>query len=408
MVGGHSSHSSPSVVDYRTTAPPFVPSHTLHTYYSPQPYQSYPQPYYPEHYGLAANYYAPPFYPPSYYHQTPKYYPQKTVYYPKPNQTQYYNILPPKQSTPDNSSPEANTEKSSPNGQLPRILFTGTIIIVDSIEKVQPALDELFRDGTAMTHGVGFDMEWKPNFGKGSPRNPTSLIQLSTDKVCVIFWMMYLGNQMPLELFSVLASPHILKIGQSLDCGDNERLRNEFHLDLVNSVDVSIVAKQKGFRKTNLKEQTKVLLGKNLSKFLCTSNWADVHLTPAQIRYAATDPYVQFLIYHKLNELPDAPPPPVSPPDEDEGDGVVDDMGSLSISEKNEPENFTQATKCPHCDRYFMKKVQVYAHLDHAHFDLLPSAEFHSCSLCLKQFRKYTALLIHQEMTGHNPSEQVE
>jgi hypothetical protein len=79
-------------------------------------------------------------------------------------------------------------------------------------------------------------MEWKPNFGKGSPKNPTSLIQLSTgnilnivcspfginisslftDKVCVIFWMMHLGNQLPLELFRVLSSPHILKIGQSL------------------------------------------------------------------------------------------------------------------------------------------------------------------------------------------------
>jgi len=392
MVGGHP--AAQSIVDYST--PPYgVP---LHAYY----HQSHPQTYYSEHqYGLAANYYVPPYYPPSYYPHTPKYYqPQKTVYYPKPNQTTYNH------NPTDNPSPETSPYKGTPNGQLPRILFTGTIIIVDSIEKVQPALDELFRDGTAMTHGVGFDMEWKPNFGKGSPRNPTSLIQLSTDKVCVIFWMMYLGNQLPLELFSVLSSPHILKIGQSLDCGDNERLRNEFHLDLVNSVDVSIVAKQKGFRKTNLKEQTKVLLGKNLSKFLCTSNWADVHLTPAQIRYAATDPYVQFLIYHKLRELPDAPLPPVSPPDEDESEEVVDDMiGSLSISDTPEPDAFTQATKCPHCDRYFMKKVQVYAHLDHAHFDLLPSAEFHSCSLCLKQFRKYTALLIHQEMTGHNPSE---
>ena len=37
--------------------------------------------------------------------------------------------------------------------------------------------------------------------------------------------------------------------------------------------------------------------GRNLSKFLCTSNWADVRLTPAQIRYAATDPYVTFLMY---------------------------------------------------------------------------------------------------------------
>jgi len=405
MVGGQSTHA-PQPVEYSNT-PYNVPSSHYAQYYPPQTYQQYPQQFYspqfpepPSQYGHMNNYYGATYYPPSYYSYAPKYQPQKTVYYSKPNQsTTYYNSTSPS----NNASPGSDTDKP-PSGQLPRILFSGTIIIVDSLEKVQPALAELFRDGTAMTHGVGFDMEWKPSFGKGSPRNPTSLIQLSTENVCVIFWMMHLGNKMPLELFQVLASPNILKIGQSLDCGDNERLTQDFHLDLVNTVDVSIIAKQKGFRKTNLKEQTKVLLGKNLSKFLCTSNWADVHLTPAQIRYAATDPYVTFLIYHKLKELPDAPIEPAVTPQssggEEESDEIIDEIGSLSVSDKAESD-ITLSSKCPYCDRYFMKKVQVYAHLDHSHFDLLPAGE-HTCSACSKVFRKYTALKIHQEMTGHS------
>lgn len=323
--------------------------------------------------------------------------------------------------------PSANTQQSPPN-QLPRIIFPGDIIIVDSTDKVKPALEELFRDGTARTHGIGFDMEWQPNFGKGSPRNPTSLIQLATDRVCVIFWMMHLGHYMPVELFEVLASPNILKIGQCLDCGDNERLNQEFHLFLANNVDISILAKQKGYRKTNLKEQTKVLLGKNLSKYLCTSNWADIHLTPAQIRYAATDAYVTFLIYHKLVALPDLPTLPVAPPIEDregEGEGSEDKRTSTIITEgekasvelivnmnvtvKQALESATttsqgsymaMSTPCPHCDRYFMKKVQLYAHLDCAHLEALPLGP-HACAVCAKQFRKYSALKTHEDMTGH-------
>jgi hypothetical protein len=45
------------------------------------------------------------------------------------------------------------------------------------------------------------------------------------------------------------------------DSGDNERLAGEFQLSLTNSVDISILARKKGYKKTNLKEQTKVLLG---------------------------------------------------------------------------------------------------------------------------------------------------
>lgn len=330
------------------------------------------------------------------------------------------------------------------NGQadkLPRIFFQGEIIVVDSIHKVKPALESLFKDGTAATMGIGFDMEWKPSFGKGTPRNPTSLIQLSTDKVCVIFWMMYLEHRMPVELYDVLASPHILKIGQCLDCGDNERLSQEFYITLANSVDIALLAKRKGFRKTSLKEQTKVLLGKNLNKFLCTSNWADIRLTPAQIRYAATDAYVTFLLYHKLATLPDAPPPPVRPPDGDESDSdnpatpndasesgesttptppnatspdhaEPDDDDSTQKQEGGEPNVAAQreiraqpemvpSSKCPHCERWFMKKVQLYAHLDHAHLPLLPPGP-QTCEVCLKQFRKYSAMKIHQAMSGHD------
>lgn len=79
---------------------------------------------------------------------------------------------------------------------------------------------------------------------------------------------------MPTELYDVLASPHVLKIGQclgttkiqanhlhALDSGDNERLNAEFFIRLTNSADIALLAKRKGLKKTNLKEQTKVLLG---------------------------------------------------------------------------------------------------------------------------------------------------
>lgn len=236
---------------------------------------------------------------------------------------------------------------------------------------------------------------------------------------------------MPNELYDVLASPQILKIGQCLDCGDSERLSQEFYITLANSVDIALLAKQKGFRKTSLKEQTKVLLGKNLNKFLCTSNWADIRLTPAQIRYAATDAYVTFILYHKLVALPDAPTPTlvVRPPDGDESDsdnsattndasgesanaapsdGKTDPDGPSPPNAEGEPSatepEMVLSTPCPHCDRFFMKKVQLYAHLDHAHVHLLPPGP-QTCAVCAKSFRKYSALKIHQAMSGHDTTD---
>lgn len=59
---------------------------------------------------------------------------------------------------------------------------------------------------------VGFDIEWRPTFLKGHSAYKTALIQISTDKSCLLVQMTYLDD-IPAELSRLLVSKRVVKVG---------------------------------------------------------------------------------------------------------------------------------------------------------------------------------------------------
>jgi hypothetical protein len=99
----------------------------------------------------------------------------------------------------------------------PLLEFKGRIVEVTQHNQVGPALDLLRKDahyGEAAADEpyayVGFDMEWRPEFAPGQV-NPVALIQLASERVCVLFYMLQLRS-MPKALRELLLDPYVLKV----------------------------------------------------------------------------------------------------------------------------------------------------------------------------------------------------
>lgn len=65
--------------------------------------------------------------------------------------------------------------------QMQVMTFDGKISLVDSLSKVQPAIDELYKNEI-----VGIDTETKPSFTRGT-HHKVSLLQISTTNHCFLF-----------------------------------------------------------------------------------------------------------------------------------------------------------------------------------------------------------------------------
>src|SRR5664279_2466347 len=128
--------------------------------------------------------------------------------------------------------------------KLPLKNFTGKILLVDTLE----AFNEVYN----YIHNLsilGFDTETKPSFKKGN-RNQVSLVQLANDDLAVLI---------RIKKFGILAN--------------------------------------------GLREMTAILLGFRISKSQQVTNWDAAELTESQLIYAATDAWVGYQIFAKLNSL---------------------------------------------------------------------------------------------------------
>jgi ribonuclease D len=177
---------------------------------------------------------------------------------------------------------------------LPLKHFTGQIMLVDTLEKFH----EVYRN---LQHikVLGFDTETKPSFKKGS-RNQVSLVQLANEEVSVLIRVNKIG--MPDGLVEILSNSSKIKIGVAIkdDLTGLNKLRNfkpEGFVELQNYV------KEFGILANGLRELTAILLGFRISKSQQVTNWDADELTESQLIYAATDAWVGYEIYKKLNSL---------------------------------------------------------------------------------------------------------
>ena len=155
---------------------------------------------------------------------------------------------------------------------------------------------------------VGFDTETRPSFHKGEDYLPC-LVQLATARRVYLWQLQRLDFSHALA--ELLGNPDLIKTGVAL-AGDIGQLKRLFRLQSAAVVDLGHVARRHGNRQTGLRNLAALFLGARIPKGARTTNWSVPRLSPAQIRYAATDAWAGrelYLCFEKLGLLAPADAP---------------------------------------------------------------------------------------------------
>ena len=177
---------------------------------------------------------------------------------------------------------------------LPLTSFEGDVIIVDTPDKIQEAIDYL---GSFTVLGV--DTEARPSFKRGV-HYPTALVQVATEERCYLFRLTHVG--MPRELVAVFANPNICKVGLAFK-DDLNGLRRRRDFKPANCVDLQSLVCKYGIMELGLQKIFAIIFGKKISKSQQLTNWENSHLTPEQARYASTDAWATLSIYLALQKV---------------------------------------------------------------------------------------------------------
>ncbi len=167
--------------------------------------------------------------------------------------------------------------------------------MVTTAEQATAALQELKAEKV-----LGFDTESKPTFAKNEASTGPHIVQLSTLQRAWIFQLE--DPQCRSAVGELLESPHIIKAGFGLG-DDKKRITYKLGVDLKGVLDLNAVFREKGYRKDmGVRGAVAVLFNRRFikSKKASTSNWANAHLTEAQIIYAANDAYAAMRVYAAL------------------------------------------------------------------------------------------------------------
>ncbi len=179
--------------------------------------------------------------------------------------------------------------------KLPLKFFDGEINIVNSDKKLKIAYNYL-KNCTIL----GFDTETKPNFIKGKKnRNKVSILQLSDNKKAFLIQIKKITEYNLLK--DIFENPEVKIIGLAVKNDINE-LKEIFNLTPKNLIDLQNYVKYFGIEDSGLKKLTANILKFRISKSQQLSNWDNLNLTLKQQQYAATDAWVCYEIYTKLNK----------------------------------------------------------------------------------------------------------
>lgn len=147
---------------------------------------------------------------------------------------------------------------------------------------------------------LGFDTESKPTFIRGQRSDGPHLIQFSTDTQAFLFPVV-LPEQCLISqdvIQRILESDVILKVGFGLR-DDHQRLKKKLSIVTAHVVDLSRTLADSKQKQAGAKSSVAKFFGQNLhkSKRISTSNWANLHLSERQLKYAADDAYSALMLY---------------------------------------------------------------------------------------------------------------
>jgi ribonuclease D len=189
---------------------------------------------------------------------------------------------------------ERSIEKSDIQS-LPLKSFEGMIHLVDH-PKMFPAVKALMNNNAE----YGFDTETRPSFRKGQVHK-VALLQLATREHAFIFRLNRTG--IPDFVKNILEDPKIIKIGVAI----HDDLKSLKHIRPMNTdgfIDLQHYVARFNIEDKGLKKLTANILGFRISKRYQTSNWEEDVLSEPQLEYAATDAWVCYEIYRRLQDIP--------------------------------------------------------------------------------------------------------
>ena len=146
----------------------------------------------------------------------------------------------------------------------------------------------------------GFDTESKPTFKVGEQSDGPHILQLATLERA---WVFQLHNpECRAVAAELLAFQGIAKAGFGLG-DDRKRIIHKLGVEPVGILELNHVFRERGYRKDmGVKGAVAVLFNQRFikSKKAATSNWANPHLSEAQLVYAANDAYAAMRVWHAL------------------------------------------------------------------------------------------------------------
>jgi ribonuclease D len=146
----------------------------------------------------------------------------------------------------------------------------------------------------------GFDTESKPTFRVGEVSDGPHILQLSTVERA---WVFQLHDPACRTVAAeLMALRGITKAGFGLG-DDRKRILHKLGVEPAGVLELNTVFRERGYRKDmGVKGAVAVLFNQRFikSKKAATSNWANAHLTDAQLVYAANDAYAAIRVFDAL------------------------------------------------------------------------------------------------------------
>lgn len=177
---------------------------------------------------------------------------------------------------------------------LPKVLFSGRIIVINTAAEAEKAVDYLMSQKI-----LGIDTETRPSFKKGQTHN-VALLQVSTHDTCFLFRLNLTG--ITPAIIRLLEDPSIPKIGLSLrDDINSLHKRADFHPG--NFIDLQKHVCELGVEELSLQKLYANFFHQKISKSVRLSNWESDVLSERQKLYAATDAWACINIYEELCRL---------------------------------------------------------------------------------------------------------
>ncbi|CAM8905257.1 unnamed protein product [Rhodiola kirilowii] len=147
---------------------------------------------------------------------------------------------------------------------------------------------------------VGLDVEWRPNFQPNQGDNPVAVLQLCVARRCLIFQILH-APFLPPSLASFLLNTSYKFVGVGIQ-SDVERLVEYYSLNVVNQVDLRVLAAERrdrpDYSNAGIKILARDLLGKEIEKptMVTMSRWDTEWLSHAQVQYACLDAFLSYEI----------------------------------------------------------------------------------------------------------------